>query len=561
MEEKFKTWEQTETKIQDMEYKQLDLKYSFGYGTPRYNKESEGNAASLFLRINRELEKKDYTDDPVLLSQYLNEILGDKDKGTLDAELQGILETEYYHTNYADTNKRSRLSEDLYINKKLESLATKLINLTNDSEYPLLSKYAENMNTNREKFINDDEDEDPKLGIMPNGLHEDIVELFNNEQTQSIINNFKMSEKQKRQLRNKNIKPDDFKKYPELLHMYEAKLTLENELGLSDGLTDKDKEEKRNTYLSNYSQLLYKEKEKAFDRWANGQSRLDKETIERFKKNPKKFEELLINEVWKPIISESELESKFQNVVRYYGNANNAISQYNKAKRIKNDIGYEMTVIKQRLEPVVGFRGQRVTSINVRQNQEELEHKFHFGDPKMIEGLLFVDTETSEPVKDDNGKSIRFKYSIPLFQVLEDKHKNHNTYVNNHILSKFRQLVKSTKLEDYENAIVKMIIDPIYNIEEKGNVRENLYRDIIDKLNNTYDLSIKNKRQLKTLIRKLSKKISNTYLDEIEKDKLGTVKCSKCKEDKVASTRNFGKNSKNTGRKGLKSICKSCENV
>ncbi|MBD1222780.1 hypothetical protein [Virgibacillus halodenitrificans] len=553
---KDKTWERIEMRRVVKEEGKLDLSHDYEYGGNRFGNTSSTGISTFFSQLNKEL-----ADEGLLqtekINDYLHTALGDKETGTLVEELSDVVESEYYHRNYAGINKKSKLSEEIYINRKLESLADKLITSSNNEEYPVMSKYAEDMNAKREMLINDAEDDD---GRILSKLHPDIVELFNNEHTLGLINNYKLSEEDKRKLRNKNVTIEDLENHPEMMTMYLAAMTLENELGLSEQFTEEENLKKYITYIEKYNEMLIREKNKAFSRWSKGKSRLDDEKMKEYKENPYKFEYLFVNSVWRPLTEESELEEKWNEVLRFYGNANNPVSQYNKAKRIKNEITYEIGYMKQRLEPPVGFRGQKVTEYDVRLDQKELEAKFTFGDSKMIEGLLQIYNKPSPPIKDENGKSIRYKYAIPLFQGLEDKHEGHNTYIGHHIIGEFRRLWAATNLADYENTIVDLIVNRTHT-KEKGESREDFYQHIMSTLNNRYNFEVHNERQLKTLIRKLSKKISNTYLDEIEINTLGLVKCSKCNKDKVASPRNFGNNKNNTGRKGLRSTCRECDNI
>lgn len=470
-------------------------------------------------------------------------------------ELLAYMDTEYYKDQFADIGKKSPLSEDVKISQSFEGMADYLLSQTKDDEYPILSKYAKERNAKSELFINDDDDfgKDAK-----NGVHEDVVGRFYNTETQQIVANYNLSEDKKRKLRRKNIRLSDFAKYPELLEMFEAAETLEKELGLNKDESDEHNEGKRNLYIEKHNDKLYIEKEKAFACWMQGKSRLSENQIERLKKNPMKKEEIMVNGVTAPITDINELESKFNQLLRYYGIANNGNSQMKKAKLLRNELGYETVVMKESLTKPIRVKGTNSLNVDTSLDQKELLDKFDFGDYKHIEGLLKIEQMTSTPVTGEDGKKIRHKYTIPLFQVLEDKHKGTNSIIENHLINEFRRLVSKASLENYESAIVNEIINGGL-VQEKDDNREDIYGYIIELLHTYHGFDDLNKTKLKTLIRGIAKKVSHTYLDEMEIRGLGTLTCSKCKEDKVASERNFGKNKKNTGRNGLKSVCKECE--
>ncbi|WP_186578063.1 hypothetical protein [Aquibacillus kalidii] len=495
-------------------------------------------------------------DDAIERNKILHNIIGEKENGSLHRGLQSYIETEAYHYNYSNIGKYGKLSEQQRINQQLEKMADYLIDSTEDEEYPIMSSYAEDRNARKEIYINDDDD----VGASArNGIHEDVVGRFQNDEAQSLITNYSLSEDKKRELRNKNIKPEDFENHPELFEMFKAKEILEKELGIHKEQTEEESEGKRNLYIQGVEDKLRRKKEKAFSRWLMGESRLSEETVIKFKKNPMKFEELLRNKVWSPITDPQELENKFNDICNFYGIANNGLSQYFKAKRIAKELGYEMTVMKERLEPPIRVKGSSAIAYDTNLYQEELLEKFDFGDYEHIESLLKIEQLTSDPVNDDNGKKIRYKYTVPLFQSIEDKHKNSNSFIEHHLIGEFRQLVKAANLLDYESAIINTIMNGTSS-NGKLNEREDIYGYIINLLHNNYKFEGLNKTKLKTLVRQISKKIANTYLDKVEVKELGRVKCSKCKKEKVASERNFGKNKKNTGRgNGLKSVCKECD--
>ncbi|WP_431798868.1 hypothetical protein [Halobacillus andaensis] len=502
---------------------------------------TELDIREIFKKVNSNIDYDiDSLDERLSL---VSEALGEKDSGSGNIHIQSILETEAYVNNYV-INKRGRLSEDNSFNQKLERIADYLIDKSENEEYPIMSDYAEERNAKSEIYINDDDDDG-----LPNGIHTNIVESLFNDHSQSLIKDYKLSEDKKREYRDKNISEEDFDKYPELHNMLIGRETLAKEIGLSKYLTHGEKEGKRNFTIAKYADILQTQKEQAFGHWMIGESRI---------KNDEhlSLEEKQVNGVKKPLTDLDELEKKWSYLLYFYNVSPTGKGQYFKAKRIHNELGYEMKLMKTRLEGSIHFKPTMNKFMPDNSDQERLENVFHFSDPVMIEALLKVENQTSNPVEDPvTKKKVRHKYSIPLFQMLEDKHKSQNTYIEHNIVNKFRELVGNTYLEDHEKMIVHKIIDG-HQDTDKGERRENIYEYIINNLDEEYDIH-KNKKGLMTIIRGITKKISNTYLDEIERDKLGILKCSSCNLEKVASDRHFGKDKRN--KNGFKSVCKVCE--
>jgi hypothetical protein len=441
----------------------------------------------------------------------MQDVIGDKDIGTLRSDLQTYLESKEYYTDHVDKRKHSPRADEQYYPKKMEALADYLLRYDeNNDEYPIMTAYTERRNAQTEVLMNDDIDQMRDNG----GIHWDTVKLHDNEITQSLISNYHLSEKHRRQLRNKNITEEDLIKYPELQEMFLAKEQLLSELGENLGEDDETALKNREEWFNDYHKTIEAEREHAYNMWRQGKSRLSAERIERLKVNPYKMGELMLNDAPKPITDLQELDEKFDEVLRFYGIRNNAYTQFGMAKRAANDLGYEMSIIRESLAGVIPSNPTRTFEVDVNQAVDELENNFDFAEWKHVRGLLTVQKDYSESLK-INGRSSRFKYSTPLFQILEDKYREENGYIKTMIVDRFKELIRVVQLKDEERMVVEMITGISYQDEKGTNVREDIEGDIIKQLKDEFEIE-KDRRQYKRMVDSIAKKISKQYSEYYE---------------------------------------------
>lgn len=462
-----------------------------------------------------------------------------------DDWLQNYIETEQYWYKHSRKKQTDPLSENDTFANKLEQLADYILDVSEDFEYPWLSKYKKNMNSSREIYINDD-NIDSSIDI-----HSDMVDLFAQEESQIQIKRLRLSEKQKRELR--NISENELFKYPELAEIYQNIINIKLEIGLYEDLTDDEKVAKQELYINKTNDHLYYEQQRAFNRWEIREPRVD---LTRLLANKiHKENEINLNKSHKLILDRKELELKFEDVLNFYGKPSSGSGHLYKLKKLINELNYEMFVVKEQLLKPVGNRGYKPKfhiGNNGNANLEKIDRYFDFSNKFHIYALLSFQKEyTKFKDKDNKVKSITSYY--PVYSLLYEKHKDYSGSSVYLLLKYFDELIDKAELTEVERDMIDIMLQKKdINFSFKHN---HPYKRISEYINEKYKLKKDVKAVKYAFNNTISKKIANAYLNDIEQHLY--ITCTHCKNDKAANIRNFGRDQRK--KNGFKSICRACE--
>lgn len=461
-----------------------------------------------------------------------------------DEWLQEYKETYSYFQKHARKRKKDRLSESDYVSRNLEYLSDYLIEKSDDFEFPVISKYMKEQNVEREMLINyTDADYESETGIA-----EEVLDYLAQEENQSEFHVKRLSEDLKR--KNRQISNEDMIKYPELLEMHNGMVKLSVLIGKHDSFEDDEKMAKKELFISKITDWLQFEKEKSFGNWISGKPRINLESI---LEKPFGMEEILVNTFTGGIVfvdgkvselTMKKLNEKYNEVLKFYGVSPSAYGNYYKINAMINQIGYEMSIVKDQLRKPIEIKGTRQTTH--MQNQVDTKGKliqehFDMSNKEHVYSLLSFQT----------GRVNKNLTYFPLYSMLQDKHESNVGSVVYHLLQEFDEMVRLADLTSLERDVIAVVK------QERGlGIDEaHPYKRAVEYINEVHKQNKVVKDITYMLKNTVTNKIVEAYLDYISICEI--VKCTQCQKSKKLTECNFG----NDGRKksGFRSICRVCD--
>lgn len=444
----------------------------------------------------------------------------------IETKLHNLIEQNDYILNYLSTSKfaneqakkkGSSRVEQTYLSQSLEKLSELLLDKFEFADHPILSNHSEERNKKKEISFyhnagNDDTGETDLINIMMLNSGEKVLKQF--------------SEDDLREMRSVDLV--DIEKYPELFEMQQMIDAIDKIL------IDKEK------FIHKHNEMITKQLELALHNWKNGIYRVD---MSELLSNPYKRDEVALNANTKGLIDDESLSEQFEIVMNYYSISSSANKQFNRLKKIRNAIKSELRTVYDQLRKPLRVKSTISNSANTSAINNQIVQNFLFNNPKHIEQLI-------KWHKNEN------KEYISLYTDLMNKYEYSAGEGLHNFLKDFRELVNTTKFNEIEVDILLIMLEEHSGLtaKDKGKLVNNPYECARDFINDKYSLNIDN-RYIKKQIKKISKKVAHTYLDQI--DNSPVVICSCCEEGKKLNDRNFATDSRMKSK--YKSICRECE--
>jgi hypothetical protein len=478
----------------------------------------EIESASDRVRLVDDMLKLDDLNQPVWIQQYI--------------------ETEAYAKKHGDKKKTHKRAEEDYFCRGLESLADYILRADKEEqwEFPILSSHALSVNPKREVFITKDVEKEP------GGVYMDSLGFTEEQQQSNKVRS--LSVRKNREYR--SVSDFEIYKYPELKEMQKGVNILNNILGMSNKMSGIEKQGKKELYIWRANDTLKSQKEMAFAKWMKGEPRVQitgRSSNGMMIPDMRDMLEILVNSVRSPMTDINELESKWKGVMSFYGVAPTGEGMYAKARKMRNEIQSDMSLVHDKLRNPIQSRGYKKESTSYGTGVISFAKKEH------VAALLTVQKERAK------GE----EYYYPIYSLLKEKHKNNAGSSMYIMLKLFDELIELADLTSMER-------DAVYIIQQKLAFENDIadpYERVRHYIGEKYEIH-KSIKSIKYMLEQtISNKIVEAYLDgeenweSIYNHDEGTYQtCTQCKKEKLLNERHYGKD--NRKKNGYKSICCKC---